>query len=138
MDEKDRGLYAGGGGQYTGGGGQYTGSGGQYAGDSGDGGKYYHIDDGNRGKNEGTKNTGSRVGYNIPTEIQIGGRNNLTPPATTRTNLTPPATTRTTGPAIIGIAPASKTSYPNSANSGSGWKIIRQEQSEDSDGYHYL
>lgn len=118
MGDKDRGLYSGGGGQYIG---------------NNEG--YNHVGDGRRGGSDdrnvkgNERNSGS--GADPITEIRIGGRNNLA--STTVQPSTPKS------PPIIKVSPTRRLIQSNvPKGSESGWKIIRQEQSDDENGYHYL
>lgn len=82
----------------------------------------------------GKNAAGGGSGFNIPTEIKIGGQSNPIPPTKAITT-----TTRTTkAPSAIGVAPTTKVPSNVLSGSGSNWKILRQEQTEDIDGYHYL
>lgn len=100
-------------GQYTGGGGEYTGGGGQYNGNGGD----YN---GGFGKYDGETNGGKSP--RIDTRVTVK-------PATSRPKPTSNPTT---------AKPKPKSNYNLNAGDKDGWKIIRDEKTEDTDGYHYL
>lgn len=81
----------------------------------------------------------NRNTYNNQGVIQIGGRSGIG--GINSVSDSKPAINKPTKP-ILNIPP--KVTLPTqqpaavSADGTSGWQIIRQEQSEDEDGYHYL
>lgn len=110
IGDKDRGQYAGGGGEYTGGGGQYTGSVSGGGQYTGNGGDY----DGGFGKYSGG-NGQTNAGKNVKIDPRFGVKAD-------------PTTAK----------PKPKPNPNLNAGAKDGWKIIRDEKTEDTDGYHYL
>lgn len=125
IGDNDRGIYTGGGGEYSDnivGGGKYTGSGGGGGAGGGGGSGAGRVGGGGRGGGLSGRTTSAPV-------VKITSPPKNIP--TNRPTLTIPSPTTTKRPIESGLV-------KGTGEGGEGWKIIRLENTNEEDGYHYL